>query len=163
MTQYLQLLRQVLEEGKFKPDRTGTGTYALFGAQSRFDLRHNFPVLTTKKLHLRSIIYELLWFLRGEHNVRYLQENKVTIWDEWADENGELGPVYGKQWRHWTKKSRSARLQGSTNHEPTLFDLGEEANGMHVTPMGPRVRKSKWGIDQIAHVIDQIKRNPDSR
>jgi thymidylate synthase len=126
MQQYLALVRHILDHGAPKADRTGTGTLSVFGYQMRFDLSTGFPLLTTKKLHLRSIIYELLWFLRGDTNVRYLNENKVTIWDEWADANGELGPVYGYQWRSWPAP-----------------------DGRH--------------IDQISGVIDQIKRNPDSR
>ena len=125
MEQYLDLLRAARDRGTFKMDRTGTGTYSLFGWQMRFDLGSGFPLVTTKKVHLRSIIHELLWFLKGETNVRYLRDNKVTIWDEWADENGDLGPVYGAQWRSWPSEN------------------------------GP--------IDQIAKLVEQIKRNPDSR
>lgn len=101
MKSYLELLRTVLEDGTFRDDRTGTGTYSLFGAQARFDIENSFPLLTTKKLHLRSIIHELLWFIKGATNIRYLNENKVSIWDEWADEKGDLGRVYGAQWRDW--------------------------------------------------------------
>lgn len=121
MKQYLTLLRHVLEKGKRKDDRTGTGTLSVFGHQMRFDLQEGFPLLTTKKLHTRAIFHELLWFLKGETNIRYLRENNVTIWDEWADAAGELGPVYGKQWRNFA------------------------------------------GVDQIASLIEEIKRNPNSR
>ena len=126
MQAYLDLVRHILDHGTKKSDRTGTGTLSIFGHQLRFDLGAGFPLLTTKKLHLRSIIYELLWFLRGETNVAYLNENKVTIWDEWADANGDLGPIYGYQWRSWPAP-----------------------NGQH--------------IDQITNVIEEIRRNPDSR
>jgi thymidylate synthase len=126
-TQYLQLMRHVLERGHRKADRTLTGTLSTFGWQMRFDLRASFPLLTTKKLHFKSIAYELLWFLRGETNVRWLQEHGVTIWDEWADERGELGPVYGYQWRHWPARDADdpraeidqiARLVESIRHNP---------------------------------------------
>ena len=126
MQAYLDLLRHVLDQGADKADRTGTGTRSVFGYQMRFDLAAGFPLVTTKKLHLRSIVHELLWFLKGDTNIGYLREHGVTIWDEWADPNGDLGPVYGKQWRRWA------------------------------TPDG-RV------IDQIADVIERIKRDPDSR
>jgi thymidylate synthase len=136
MKQYLDLVRDVLENGKpeqgvskggaiVRPDRTGVGTYSVFGRQMRFNLEEGFPLVTTKKVHLKSIIYELLWFLKGDTNIKYLKDNKVTIWDEWADSNGDLGPVYGKQWRSWE---------------------------------GPRGR-----VDQIQKAIDTIRSNPMSR
>lgn len=126
MQQYHDLMRHILAKGAKKEDRTGTGTISVFGYQMRFDLAEGFPLVTTKKLHTKSIIHELLWFLQGDTNIRYLKENNVSIWNEWADENGELGPVYGHQWRSW---------QG--------------ANGET--------------IDQITQVVNQIKKNPDSR
>jgi thymidylate synthase len=126
MRQYLDLMRHVLGHGARKNDRTGTGTLSVFGAQLRFDLNAGFPLLTTKKVHLKSIIHELLWFLKGETNTRYLKENGVTIWDEWADAKGDLGPVYGYQWRSWPAP-----------------------DGRH--------------IDQVSQVIEQIRKNPDSR
>jgi thymidylate synthase len=126
MKQYHDLMQHVLQNGTQKHDRTGTGTISVFGYQMRFNLLDGFPMVTTKKVHLRSIIHELIWFLKGETNISYLKENGVSIWDEWADENGELGPVYGSQWRSWPKP-----------------------DGGH--------------IDQISQVIDQIKKNPDSR
>ena len=138
MTQYLDLLRHVLEHGKFKGDRTGTGTYSVFGAQARFDLRNSFPVLTTKKLHLRSIIYELLWFLRGDTNVKYLQDNKVTIWDEWADEKGNLGPVYGKQWRRW-----------ETADGRTIDQIGDLIEQIKKNPSSRRHIVSAWNPGEI--------------
>src|SRR5579864_6585907 len=126
MRQYLDLMERVLSEGVEKRDRTGVGTKSIFGHQMRFDLQRGFPLVTTKKLHVKSIVYELLWFLAGDTNVKYLNDHGITIWDEWADERGELGPVYGHQWRSW----------------PT-------ADG--------------GAIDQIANVINMIRRNPDSR
>ena len=126
MQQYLDLMRHVLEHGHPKSDRTGTGTLSVFGWQMRFDLEAGFPLLTTKKLHTKSIIHELLWFLQGDTNIRYLKDNGVSIWDDWADANGDLGPVYGYQWRSWQ------------------------------TPDGR-------SIDQIAQLVDGLKKNPDSR
>ena len=126
MQQYLKLIQHILDNGTHKTDRTGTGTQSCFGYQLRFDLQKGFPLVTTKKIHLKSIIYELLWFLKGETNIAYLKEHGVKIWDEWADENGELGPVYGKQWRSWSGKDGQV-------------------------------------IDQVSDLIEQIKKNPDSR
>jgi len=124
MQEYHRLLRLVLDQGRFKEDRTGVGCYSVFGAQARFDLRERFPLLTTKKLHTRSIIHELLWFLRGETNVRSLQKNGVSIWDEWADENGDLGRVYGAQWRDW----RGAEGEKVDQIAQLLVDLKSNPN-----------------------------------
>lgn len=137
MDVYLDLLRRIQAEGIEKSDRTGTGTISLFGHQMRFDLSKGFPVLTTKKLHLRSIIHELLWFLQGETNIKYLRENGVSIWDEWADENGELGPVYGSQWRHW---------QGPDKEVDQIAQLIEQ---IKTNPDSRRLVVSAWKVDEI--------------
>jgi thymidylate synthase len=136
--QYLELMRRILDEGDEKSDRTGTGTRSLFGAQMRFDLALGFPLLTTKKLHLRSILHELLWFLRGETNVRYLQENRVSIWDEWADQKGELGPVYGKQWRSWECPDGS-----------TVDQIVNVERQIRETPDSRRLIVSAWNVADI--------------
>lgn len=143
MQEYHRLLQKVLTHGSYREDRTGTGAYSVFGEQSRYDLSAGFPIVTTKKLHLRSIIHELLWFISGDTNIRYLQENKVTIWDEWADENGELGPVYGAQWRRW---------QGAPGAEP-VDQIVKLIDGIRNNPYSRRHIVSAWNvpfIDQMA-------------
>ena len=146
MVEYHRLLKKVLEQGSYRADRTGTGAYAVFGEQSRYDLSAGFPLVTTKKCHLRSIIHELLWFLSGETNIRYLQENQVTIWDEWADENGELGPVYGAQWRRW---------QGSPEAAP-IDQISRLVDGLKNNPYSRRHIISAWNVA----VIDQMALPP---
>jgi thymidylate synthase len=138
MEQYLQLLQKIIKTGTDKSDRTGTGTRSLFGYQMRFDLQEGFPLVTTKKLHLKSIIYELLWFLKGDTNVEYLQKNGVRIWDEWADENGNLGPVYGKQWRSWEGAN------GKTVDQ--VSDLIEQLKG---NPDSRRLIISAWNVADL--------------
>ncbi|MBW3670934.1 MAG: thymidylate synthase [Acidobacteria bacterium] len=138
MQAYLDLLGKIFDEGVRKDDRTGTGTLSIFGHQTRFDLSTGFPLLTTKKLHTRSIIHELLWFLRGETNVRYLQENKVTIWDEWADESGELGPVYGHQWRSW--QAADGR---------TIDQISQVVDQIRSNPDSRRLIVSAWNVGEI--------------
>lgn len=145
MKQYLDLLNHVIQNGTEKSDRTGTGTISIFGHQSRYDLAEGFPVLTTKKLHLKSIIHELLWFLTGDTNVRYLQENGVRIWNEWADENGELGPVYGYQWRSWP-----------TPDGGHIDQITQVINSIQNNPDSRRHIVSAWNVGQI----DQMKLPP---
>jgi thymidylate synthase len=145
MRQYLDLMRHVLEHGARKTDRTGTGTLATFGWQMRFDLHAGFPLVTTKKLHLKSIVHELLWFLRGETNVRYLRENGVTIWDEWADEDGELGPVYGVQWRSW--RGADGR---TTDQIQAAVDL------LKRDPHSRRILVNAWNVGEL----DQMALTP---
>ncbi len=138
MQQYLSLLRDVLDNGTDRPDRTGTGTRSVFGRQVRFDLARGFPLLTTKKLHLKSIIYELLWFLRGETNVRWLQERGVTIWNEWADENGDLGPVYGSQWRSWPD-----------GHGGTIDQIANVVHSIRTRPDSRRHIVTAWNPAEV--------------
>lgn len=138
MQQYLDLMKLVLETGTDKTDRTGTGTRSIFGHQMRFNLNDGFPLVTTKKLHLRSIIHELLWFLKGETNIKYLQENQVKIWDEWADENGELGPVYGSQWRSWP-----------TPEGGHIDQIAKVIDQIKNTPDSRRLIVSAWNVCEI--------------
>jgi thymidylate synthase len=136
--QYLELLRLVLDKGKHRPDRTGTGTYAVFGAQTRFDLSEGFPLVTTKKLHLKSIVYELLWFLRGDTNVKYLNERGVTIWDEWADAEGNLGRIYGAQWTDWR-----------TAAGKSINQIDQVIQQIHEQPHSRRHIVSAWNVGEL--------------
>jgi thymidylate synthase len=138
MVEYLELLRLVLDQGRFKADRTGTGTYAVFGAQARFSLNHGFPLVTTKRLHWKSIVHELLWFLRGDTNVRYLNEHGVTIWNEWADEHGDLGRIYGAQWCDW----RTA--DGGSIHQ-----IDEVIRRIRTDPNSRRLIVSAWNVGEL--------------
>ncbi|MEK9686800.1 MAG: thymidylate synthase [Gammaproteobacteria bacterium] len=138
MRQYLELMQNVLNEGEKKEDRTGTGTLSLFGHQMRFPLKDGFPLVTTKRVHLKSIIYELLWFLQGDTNIRYLNEHGVTIWDEWADANGDLGPVYGKQWRSW-----------KTSDEDTIDQISNAIDQIRGNPDSRRIIVNAWNVAEI--------------
>lgn len=137
MKQYINLLKEILEDGEEKEDRTGTGTKSIFGHQMKFDLSKGFPLLTTKKLHLKSVIYELLWFLRGDTNIKFLSDNKVRIWDEWADENGDLGPVYGKQWRQWQAGDK------------TIDQITQAIEQIKNNPSSRRIIVSAWNVAQL--------------
>ncbi len=138
MQQYLDLMQHVLQSGTPKSDRTGTGTLSIFGHQMRFNLQQGFPLVTTKKLHLKSIIYELLWFLRGDTNIRYLREHGVTIWDEWADEQGDLGPIYGHQWRSWTRGDGTA-----------VDQVSELIERIKTRPDSRRLIVSAWNVGDL--------------
>ncbi|SMG16851.1 thymidylate synthase [Marivirga sericea] len=141
MKQYHELMKHILDNGVQKGDRTGTGTISVFGYQMRFDLSEGFPVVTTKKLHLRSIIHELLWFLKGETNIKYLKENGVSIWDEWADENGELGPVYGSQWRNWP-----------TPDGKHIDQISQIIDQIKNTPNSRRIMVSAWNVSDVPNM-----------
>ncbi|MBB3208302.1 thymidylate synthase [Rhodopirellula rubra] len=140
---YLELLDEVLHQGLDRDDRTGVGTRSLFGRQMRFDLADGFPLLTTKKLHVRSIIYELLWFLRGETNIRWLKENGVSIWDEWADDDGELGPVYGQQWRSWPARESDGGV---------IDQISWVENEIRTNPKSRRLIVSAWNVADVPHM-----------
>src|ERR1041384_269631 len=156
MQQYLDLLQHIFDKGVTKTDRTGTGTTSYFGYQMRFDLQQGFPLVTTKKLHLKSIIHELLWFLKGETNIKYLKDNNVSIWDEWANEQGELGPVYGKQWRSWT-----------TREGKTIDQITDVIRQIKTNPDSRRMIVSAWNVADLpemalmpCHVLFQFYVTP---
>ncbi|MFP4514726.1 MAG: thymidylate synthase [Parcubacteria group bacterium] len=149
MKQYLNLLQDVLENGTVKDDRTGTGTISVFGRQTRYDLSKGFPLLTTKKVHLRSIIHELLWFLSGDTNIKYLNDNKVSIWDEWADENGDLGPIYGKQWTAWEGKDGTK-----------INQIKEVQDMLRNNPDSRRIIVSGWNVADLQTLISGKKTAP---
>lgn len=157
---YLDLLRKVLEKGEKKEDRTGTGTLSVFGHQSRYDLAKGFPLLTTKKVHLKSIVHELLWFLKGDTNLKYLHENQVSIWDEWADADGNLGPVYGYQWRHW----------GKTKEQAGIDQISKLIEGLKSNPFSRRHLVSAWNVSDVdkmalppCHALFQFYVHSDKR
>jgi len=159
MQQYLHLLQHILDKGVQKTDRTGTGTKSVFGYQMRFDLKKGFPLVTTKKLHLKSIIHELLWFLRGETNIAYLKNHGVSIWDEWADENGELGPVYGRQWRSW-----------QTRDGKTIDQIKQVVEQLKTNPDSRRMIVSAWNVGELGemalmpcHALFQFYVSPPDR
>lgn len=156
MKQYQDLMTEVFAKGTPKKDRTGTGTLSIFGHQMRFNLQEGFPLVTTKRCHLRSIIHELLWFLKGDTNIQYLKDNGVTIWDEWADKNGDLGPVYGKQWRAWT-----AHDEVHTGNKKIIAEMEED--GWEEAGYREASMLLTKDIDQIAKVMDQLKNDPDNR
>jgi thymidylate synthase len=160
LRQYLEMLKFVIDNGQVRSDRTGTGTVSWFGYQTRYDLNEGFPAVTTKKLHLRSIFHELLWFLKGQTNIAYLKENKVSIWDEWADEQGELGPVYGHQWRHW----------GSDDNQNGIDQISRLVKDLKENPFSRRHIVSAWNVSEVdsmalppCHTMFQFYVHPDQR
>lgn len=153
MKQYIDLMQQILDKGNHREDRTGVGTRAIFGAQMRFDLKESFPLLTTKKLHLKSIIHELIWFLSGDTNIKYLKDNGVTIWDEWADKDGNLGPVYGQQWRHYSAEGTCATIETPFGlMDGVVVDFGDAFTNLYTSYE-----------DQIGKVLWYLKKYPFSR